>query len=53
MKEEGSAEPTLKNFYDYLKGEDVVRDDSIRFFDDGKLKTYKVPKEIAEVLKGG
>lgn len=52
-KEIGETEPTLKNFYEYLKGEDVVRDDSIRFFDNGKLKTYQVTKEIADVLKGG
>ena len=52
-REIGESEPTLKNFYEYLKGDNVVRDDSIRFFDGGKLKTYGVTKEIADVLKGG
>lgn len=52
VTDEKTGKQTLKNFFDYLKGEDVIRDDTIRYFDKGKIHTYKVPKDIAEALKG-
>lgn len=52
VTDEKTGKETLKNFFEYLNGEDVIRDDTIKFFDNGKLKTYKVPKDIAEALKG-
>lgn len=47
-----TEESNLKSFFEYMKGEDAIGEDYIKYLDNGKFRKYKVPKDIAETLKG-